>query len=365
MAIKPRYRGISAYGGFLPPAKFSPKLFLDQFPPTVTAPCIALLWDPDNWGTSMELANQFSAKFSDRPHLIEIHATNETARVRANGGHAASYYPSWFPQWDDNAYNRALVKPDAAMQKAVNKLVGELRSRFEPLIKANPTFCKVVLSTGLETNNLWTDAEYKLSALMHKAWPDVELVRNSGQGPGPNCTYLEQHNPGATFNDWENGIVNTDGYAFSCADGLTPNGLREENFRIMMSDVFYDIFAFFIWIPTQQGIILDTLTAGDPIDRTYQFTTEMKAAVQRLLAGVGAPTQPAPTTPEPVPTMKTWIVQVPGVFYVPYEVQAKTAENAANKVAAALASNTAVPAGEAVFDTVYGNQTDWRIDEKA
>lgn len=152
-------------------------------------PAMAVVWS--TFGDDLTCVRKFIAAFSDRPHLLEIHFSNETCR------RSKCEKEELMPSWGVEKMNAALEREDKPLGDAVNSRMLDIYAAVAAL-RASTT--KVILSTGLEDN--YTDKAFDHMQLwLRMVWAD-QILRNPvshGNHYKGGADLLEHHNPDPRF----------------------------------------------------------------------------------------------------------------------------------------------------------------------
>lgn len=163
-------------------------------------PAMAVLWK--TFGDDMSCVSKFTDAFKDRPHLLEIHFSNETCR------RSKCEKEELFPSWSVREMNAALERDDKALGDAVNSRMLDIYAAAESVRK--PT-TRLVVSTGLEDN--YTNRAFdRMFQWVSSVWLD-EVVRspvNYGETYKGRADLMEKHSPNPNFAH-QNCIASEDG----------------------------------------------------------------------------------------------------------------------------------------------------------
>lgn len=147
-------------------------------------PAIAVLWA--SFGYDFSCVARFLAENAHRPHLLEIHFSNEASRRRKP---SQRFQAELYPSDSVNDYNKRLERMDAEMQAAIDIRLNDIQNFFYRYANANTHF---VLSLGLEDN--YSQRAYEsLFSYIYSQWP-VAMVRSTVKNKKRASTeYLEYH----------------------------------------------------------------------------------------------------------------------------------------------------------------------------
>lgn len=133
----------------------------------VNFPAISILWG--SFTLHNLCAQKFLDKVSDRPHLIQIHISNEVGR--RNKRLAPYEFLSWL---SINEYNSKLLRNDRATIRAIRTRLSRIMGFINQYANENTQFN---LTTGLEDN--FTNAAFgRIARDIKEQWHGVVLVRN-------------------------------------------------------------------------------------------------------------------------------------------------------------------------------------------
>lgn len=195
-------------------------------------PVMAVLYG--TFGRSTACLKRFAHKFRERPHLIEIHATNETCRRKPR----VCLQGELFENLRVREYNALL---ETMPKYAEVKLTARLK-RIVDVTKLGNRFTTWVLSTGLE-DNFSKKAYAKVVKLYRANWP--YLIARSPVGDtayAKGADFAELHTANAEFGQ-KPCIWNQDGL-----DGGHPEA-REAFKRFSHCSVLIG------WTKASQGIV--------------------------------------------------------------------------------------------------------------
>lgn len=187
-----RYDGISAFAALS--KRFPCKTYLRAFR-GVPRPATAVLYG--TFGDDFSCLNNFIRNNEGKPHLVEIHFSNESCRRSHR-----CYEGEFFPQWSTPKYNRELRAMRPSLQTKITRRVNAILAKIHPASTS-----VVVLSTGLE-DNLFLNSYLNLYASIKDVWP-----------------YLVVRNPEGSH------AVN-----FGFADGLELHGLHPDSQALLCSN---------------------------------------------------------------------------------------------------------------------------------
>lgn len=246
------YSGVSAY------AAMNPRFPQDALFATLDAapnPALTVLWGTfaDATPANTAIFHRFTARYANKPHLIEIHPINNTA-IR----NKKQYEGEPFPQFDINKLNKALENKDSHTMLTVAARIQEIRIVMEACRNPN-TF--LMLSTGLE-DNYTTKAFKNIYAEIVKHWP--YFIVRSGSPFGATEAHGTAKLGGSVC------VVNVDGKVLSykeTAKWMQANKPAAQRMNFS---------ARFPWYPQHQGRDPRTnaFPPGSPRNRTFTYTAQ-------------------------------------------------------------------------------------------
>lgn len=208
-----RYRGLSAF------AAMSQKFPCDRFLETmrgVDNPAMSVLWG--TFGNSGQCMARFMEENRDRPHLLQIHLSNQVCVRKQNCGSG-----ELFRQVKVKRYNKMLEGNDAAMIHAVSTRVHQIRAWVNGNKNHNT---RVMLTTGLEDNYSTRGYRNLVKMIENSGWP-YDLARNpvleSTQTSSPpyqhrSAKFIELHGIHPPFPRTRRCVANLDGVSVQTGD---------------------------------------------------------------------------------------------------------------------------------------------------
>lgn len=157
------FQGISTYAIHSPRFPCHPLLHLID---KSSYPAISILYG--TFGHSNKCLRRVLNKVKDKPHLVEIHFSNEAGR-RNN----RLYEGEFLKNLSVNEYNKKLIHQNPAVIEAVRKRATRIFQRYSALANDNT---RLVLSTGLESN-FTPSSRAKLTNILRQVWP-YEIIQN-------------------------------------------------------------------------------------------------------------------------------------------------------------------------------------------
>lgn len=194
-------------------------------------PAMSVLWG--TFGFNPRCVALFTLFNQKRPHMVQIHLSNETCRRNHVCGEG-----ELLGHLNVREYNRALENPQFEVIKALVERVEEIKAFTEAVGNPNTYW---VISTGLEDN--YSNGAYNIVEFVVRRHWDGLISRNPLKGRAyGGADFLEKHGNGARFGGAPC-IANEDG---------TRNSLsRSRTFMRKHSGCF----ASFVWRESHQGRI--------------------------------------------------------------------------------------------------------------
>lgn len=280
----PNYSGVSCFAMMAPQFPFEAFLATSDFAPQ---PTLAALWGTFGDSTDLSTARfkQFTSRYFNKLHLIEIHPINNTA-IRNN----KIFEGEPFPNFTIAQLNAALERNDPATLAIVAQRIQEIRAVMEE-VRNDKTY--LVLTTGLE-DDYTTKAFQNIYAEIIKHWPYFVIRSGSAVGNFPR----EAHGQNATAGG-STVFVNEDGYVSSLSQSKK---FVDRNKHAMCT---------LLWRPAHQGRdpVTNNFPPGSPRNRTFTWTAEDVLNLGLLLG----PLPGTGPTPPPVPVDK-WVSLTPHVL---------------------------------------------------
>lgn len=154
------------------------------------SPALAVLWG--TFGDDLTCLKKFTEKLADRPHLLEIHLSNETCR--RNG---ICRQEELFPGLSWEQYNTELERENPAVKARIETRLAGINSRLNGITQ--PTTL-VALSLGLE-NHFTRRALEVLVSWVRPQWqgPIINNPVDYGALETGGADYLEKHAPRNVF----------------------------------------------------------------------------------------------------------------------------------------------------------------------
>jgi hypothetical protein len=180
----------------------------------VENPATAVLWS--TFGTSIDGLKTFCDDVSDRPHVVEIHLSNEVGRKNGR-----LFQGEFLPQTSTTQYNQFLTAKDVALETQIKNRVMRIQTKAN--LFSNPN-TRILLSIGLE-HQFTVSARRTLIEWCRESWPTIELVNNPLlNAPIKDGNLLELHGTHPNFGSRrEESISNLDGVSVNTGDGETYN----------------------------------------------------------------------------------------------------------------------------------------------
>lgn len=187
---------------------------------------------PDDY--SLDCPKAFLTYFADRPHLLEIHVSNEAGRRKAG----ALGIGDFAPRLSVKEINRRLALGDIALLDEYRLRIDGLVSELAPYATI---YSQLVLSLGLE-DNYRTEAYRALKAVAEEAWPYL-IVRNP-------CTGSKEVAPGHLKETHSTGTRFKTGMCVANEDGNYGQGTSGSRAFLRR---YKGCYATFLWRGRHQG----------------------------------------------------------------------------------------------------------------
>lgn len=180
----------------------------------VNTPCTAILWQTFTIKQNNLCAQKFLSKFKDRPHILEVHFSNEAGRRNRR----LSQY-EFAASLSVAAYNSGLEKRRRGTVRLVQRNAAQIRAFIALYANKNT---KAIVSTGLEDN--FSNGAYKtILSLIKQAFlnvQNVQIVRNPVGHHEKNylgADFIELHGIRPSFSPKSKGkcIANLDGISIN------------------------------------------------------------------------------------------------------------------------------------------------------
>lgn len=194
-----QFVGVSAFAALSPKYPCEALLATTDFS---GRPAIAVL--DGTFGDDWSCVARFIERNAWRPHLVQIHLSNETCRRNRTCADG-----ELFPQFDQHQWSRILEQRNPYALQAIADRLMNLRAVASSLASPNTT---LILSTGLEDN--FTDRAFaELYPFIVARWPGP-VVRSGHSTPG---VLRELHGAGAKCSG-NSVVANEDGAVMSLRD---------------------------------------------------------------------------------------------------------------------------------------------------
>lgn len=250
------YRGLSAF------AAMNEKFPCDRYLAIVNQserPAMSVLWG--TFGFDSRCVEAFTHSNAHRPHLVQVHISNETCRRNRVCGAG-----ELMGHLNVKKYNKALQFPQYDVIKALVERVEEIKTFTKWVGTPNTTW---VLDTGLEDN--YTTGAYNIVEFVVRRHWDGLISRNPLKGKvRGGADYLEKHGNGASFGG-QPCVANEDG---------TKNSLSRS--RVFLKK-YAGCFATYLWRHSHQGRIGNRWIPIE--DREYIIPDTDIAGLGALLSG--------------------------------------------------------------------------------
>lgn len=171
-----QYRGASAFPAMSPNYPCEQLLRLDD---RACKPAISILWQ--YFGDDPTCPAKFTARYADKPHLVQFHFSNEACRKSGSCFKARSYLPGF----SERKLSQALEVMEPLTRQGIHDRTAEIRTLAEQI---RTPFTEFALSAGLE-ESLSSRGRANLIAAIREVWPEVAIVTFHGGGD-----LVEYHN---------------------------------------------------------------------------------------------------------------------------------------------------------------------------
>lgn len=231
------YFGVSAYAAAAWDRQTTENYF-KCFPKNIKRPATAVLFG--TFGNCFPFVKRFVEWAGDKPHLVEIHISNECARRSGRDGKQIA------KRLGTGEYDRALKEGNTKTLKLVVKRVEKVMEGLRAI--ANPYTSNVLISVGLE-DNLGQESAARLLAQVKTGAGQVVVVRNPmTRQPRIANEWIEGH--GRTYHAGQE-IWNFDGIHVGAHGQLED--ISYENALKAIRAAYKQFKAVFLWSADAQG----------------------------------------------------------------------------------------------------------------
>lgn len=164
-----QYRGASAFPAMSPRFPCDELLRMDD---RACKPAMAVLWQ--YFGDDPTCVARFAARYSDRPHLLEFHLSDEACRK----SHSCFWPRSYLPGFSEGQLSKALEAMEPLTRQGVHDRTLEIKALADQI---RTPLTELALSVGLE-ESLSSRARANLVAAIREVWPEVAVVTFGGGG---------------------------------------------------------------------------------------------------------------------------------------------------------------------------------------
>ena len=236
-------------------------------------PSLSLLWG--TFGSDTKCLSQWIEHAGNRPHLVEIHLSNEPCR--RNKRCESTEFLFGISSKD---LSGKLEKKEQSIVNAYTERVKEIASTLKPFIKSKGEY---ILSTGLEDN--FSDKAYDtVVSIIQKNWSGT-IVRNPEKDSSyfKGAHYLELHGNKPLFPTDTPCIANLDGVdmAFPNHPARTKQKITWEESKDFLLTSSAHCRSTFLWAAPWQGIVNDSFIP--PRSRKWYLETDDIEAVSALM----------------------------------------------------------------------------------
>lgn len=162
-SLEPHYEGYSSF------ALLHPRFPCSDFIRVVSShkkPVVSVLWG--TFGRSRNCLGRTLGLIKNRPHMLEIHFSNEPCRFNKR-----CHQGEFLPRYSIAKLNRLLIHHSPLVTRQIRKRVRAILNFILPVINENT---RPVLSVGLE-DRYWTKSFDYLHSIIKEEWP-YETSRN-------------------------------------------------------------------------------------------------------------------------------------------------------------------------------------------
>jgi hypothetical protein len=246
---------------------------LEVFDPELPS-ATAVLWG--TFGTDTRCIEKWFARGSGKPHLLEIHPTNEACRrnKRCEPLEIAS-------RLDVRTYNKRLASRDPEILSALRKRVSEITDFAKAHSGDGVEF---ILSTGLEDN--FTAEGYRVVLeLFRELWP-YKITRSPvgtlHDSPVFSADFLELHTGAPSFPPGQPCIANLDGtdIDFPHRPAPTSNNVSWDAAKAFAHRFSTECRVAFLWSGPWQGVTTSKFTP--PSMRSHLVDTQDISLIREL-----------------------------------------------------------------------------------
>jgi hypothetical protein len=260
------YLGISAYAAM---SERFPCQRLLRATYKAQRPAISILWR--SFGESTACIDWFLNLNQHRPHLLQIHITNEVCRRNRR-----CFEGEFYPRTSVQAYNRLLLQRD---HRTLSDLANRVRDIVRYVDGAANHNTLVVLGTGLEDNYSFLvgdvvnqDAYLTVYNVVRSEWPGLISRNPEKEWAAP--TVEEPAELNEVHDDYA-----SEGYPNVIANEDAVSDSKEDSIKFL--ELYKGSFAIFLWRAGQQG-------AGQkrwqpPRERKYKFPIREEIEMGNLL----------------------------------------------------------------------------------
>lgn len=164
-----QYRGASAFPAMSPNFPCEQLLRLDD---RACKPAMAILWQ--YFGDDPTCPAKFTARYADRPHLVQFHFSNEACRKAGS-----CFWPrSYLPHFSERKLSQALEAMEPLTRQGIHDRTLEIKALADQI---RTPYTEYALSVGLE-ESLSSRGRAHLIMAIRESWPEVAIVTFKGGG---------------------------------------------------------------------------------------------------------------------------------------------------------------------------------------
>lgn len=176
------YRGVSAFAAMNPRFPCDALLATTDF---AKKPAISVLYE--TFGLDHTCLHRFMQRYHDKPHIVQIHFSNEVCRRNKN----CLATDTLHPELSVKNHNRLLERMSIETQIEISLRLFFLRSSLEGAINGNT---RVILGAGLEDNYSSRAFENLVRQFIANGWPyEISRNRHAGGKSFRNVQFQEFH----------------------------------------------------------------------------------------------------------------------------------------------------------------------------
>lgn len=243
-AVLAQFVGVSSFAALSPSFPCEAFLATSDFS---RRPAMTVLYG--TFGDDWSCVSRFIDRYRDKPHLLQVHFSNETCRRNRNCRSGEMRGDLSVAQ-----YSRAIEGGDPAILREIRDRIRDIRAVVE-ILRGRETY--LVLSAGLE-DDYTPGAFSRLVRELEKEWPYLIVRSGSKFSTFPR----ERHGLGARC---EGSVL------VANVDGAVAGYFTQRKFALANKD---DCLATFLWDKDHQGRGRRNSSKVDPKLRVFEWTPE-------------------------------------------------------------------------------------------